>query len=97
MRQLNRKYFVIALQQGIFILLFLYVFFNLLWGLNYNRRGIAYQLNLEVKSYTLNDLDTLTNALQQKLNYYADFVTVEQRDSFNRKSRLFHKNIDTIC
>lgn len=94
MRQLNRKYFVIAMQQGIFILLFLYVFFNLLWGLNYNRRGIAYQLDLEVKTYSLNDLDTLTNALQQKLNYYADFVTVEQRDSFNIKSRLFRGGVE---
>ncbi len=88
-RKLNRKYFVMALQQGIFIMLFLYVFFNLFWGLNYNRKGIAYQLDLEVKTYTLTDLDTLTNVIQNKLNYYAEFVTMEQRDSFNRKSRLF--------
>ena len=97
MRQLNRKYFVIALQQGIFIVLFLYVFFNLLWGLNYNRRGIAYQLDLEVKTYTLNDLDTLTNALQRRLNYYADFATEAQRDSFNRKSRLFRSAVEAYA
>ncbi len=83
-----------ALQQSIFILLFLYVFFNLFWGLNYNRRGIAYQLDLEVKEYSLSDLDTLTNALQKKINYYADFVTKEQRDSFNRKSRLFRGAVE---
>jgi hypothetical protein len=40
-----------ALQQGIFFLLFIYVFFNLLWGLNYNRKGIADQLSLEVKPF----------------------------------------------
>src|SRR5687768_3020220 len=46
--KMTRSYFVGALQQGIFILLFLYVFFNLLWGLNYNRLSIAHQLNLDV-------------------------------------------------
>ena len=88
-KQLNRAYFVAAMQQGIFIFLFLYVFFNLLWGLNYNRRGIAYQLQLEVKEYNLADLDTLTRIIQQRANYYAQFVTEAQRDSFNIKSRLF--------
>ena len=88
-KQLNRQYFVKALQQGIFILLFLYVFFNLLWGLNYNRRGIAYQLGLAVKPYSVADLDTLTNVLQVKLNTYAGLVTEAERDSFDKKSRLF--------
>lgn len=88
-KQLNRRYFVVALQQGIFILLFLYVFFNLLWGLNYNRRGIAYQLHLDVKPYTQADLDTLTGIMQSRVNYYAGFVTEAQRDSFDKKSRLF--------
>ncbi|MEP6701295.1 MAG: DUF3810 family protein, partial [Bacteroidota bacterium] len=36
-KKLNRRHFVVSLQQGIFILLFMYVIFNLLWGLNYNR------------------------------------------------------------
>src|SRR5688572_15667042 len=89
-KRVNRKYFVGGLQQGIFILLFLYVFFNLFWGLNYNRRGIAYQLKLDVKPYTLADLDTLATAMQGRVNYYAGFVTEAQRDSFNKKSRLFN-------
>ncbi len=89
-RKLTRRYFVVALQQGIFILLFMYVFFNLLWGLNYNRRGIAYQLDLEVKQYTLADLDTLTSVMQSRVNYYAGFVTKAQRDSMDKKSRLFN-------
>lgn len=88
-RKLTRRYFVLALQQSIFILLFLYVFFNLLWGLNYNRIGIARQLDLQVKPYSLADLDTLTNALQTKANHYAGFVTKAQRDSFRSKKHLF--------
>jgi len=88
-RKLTRRYFVAGLQQGIFFLLFLYVFFNLLWGLNYDRRGIAYQLGLDVKPYNLQDLDTLARVLQQKVNYYAERVTEAERDSFNRKKVLF--------
>ena len=88
-KRLNRQYFIDGLQQIIFFFLFVYVFFNLLWGLNYNRRGIAYQLGLDVKKYSLADLDTLTTVIQSRLNYYAGFVTEAQRDSFDRKKRLF--------
>lgn len=88
-RQLNRAYFISGLQQAIFFFLFVYVFFNLLWGLNYNRRGIASQLELRVPAYTMADLDTLTITLQTRLNDYARQVTREQRDSILRKRNLF--------
>ncbi len=91
-KKLTRKYFVLALQQSIFIVLFVYVFFNLLWGLNYNRLGISNQLNMQVKKYSLADLDTLTNLLQGRLNEYAVLVTPAQRDSFNRKKLLFRES-----
>lgn len=93
-RQLNRRYFVKALQQFIFFFLFIYVFFNLLWGLNYNRQGIARQLQLNVMPYTSADLDTLTFVLVQRLNTYAHFVSTAQRDSFDKKSTLFHTAAD---
>jgi hypothetical protein len=88
-KQLTRKYFASGLQQAIFFFLFIYVFFNLLWGLNYNRRGVAEQLGLQIKKYSLSDLDTLTSAIQKKLNEYALSVTEEQRDSLDKKRRLF--------
>lgn len=93
-KQLTRRYFVLALQQSIFILLFLYVFFNLLWGLNYNRIGIASQLGLEVKPYSLADLDTLTGALQGRANNLAQYVSKEQRDSFRSKKLLFDRAVE---
>jgi hypothetical protein len=96
-KKLTRRFFVMALQQAIFLLLFMYVFFNLLWGLNYNRRGIAYQLQLNVKEYTLADLDTLTTVIQSRVNEYAVFVTGPQRDSFNKKSRLFNSACDAYA
>lgn len=94
-RKLNRAYFVAALQQAIFFVLFVYVFFNLLWGLNYNRQGISQQLGMIVKKeYSLGELDTLTSTLVSRLNSYAALVTDNQRDSFRRKRILFDVSAD---
>lgn len=93
-KKLTRKYFASGLQQAIFFFLFVYVFFNLLWGLNYNRRGIAFQLGLEVKQYTFADLDTLTTAIQNKLNENAALVSEGQRDSLNKKRSLFKEGYE---
>lgn len=90
-KQFTRGYFIAGLQQAIFFFLFVYVLFNLLWGLNYNRLGLSAQLGMEVKPYSLAELDTLTHVLQKNLNAYAAQVTEEQRDSFNRKKRLFRE------
>lgn len=95
-RRMNRQYFITGLQQIIFFFLFVYVFFNLLWGLNYNRRGVAHQLGLDVKEYNLADLDTLTTVLQERVNAYAAFVTEAQRDSFDKKSKLFNTAKDAF-
>ncbi len=88
------KIFCSSIATSHFLFSVFYVFFNLLWGLNYNRQGIAYQLGLEVKEYSLADLDTLTNVIQNRVNYYAGFVTEAQRDSFDRKARLFNSAVD---
>ncbi len=68
-----------------------YILFMLFWGLNYNRLGIAHQLNFEVEEYSTADLDTLTGLMQEKLNHFASFVTEAQRDSFDRKRLLFRE------
>jgi Protein of unknown function (DUF3810) len=86
-KKLTRRYFASGLQQAIFFFLFIYVFFNLLWGLNYNRRGIANQMGLDVKQYSTADLDTLCRSLQQKLNYYAAGVDTVHREEYLRKKR----------
>lgn len=88
-KQFTRQYFITGLQQIIFFFLFVYVFFNLLWGLNYNRKGIAFQLGLDVKQYSLADLDTLTTVIQSRVNYYAGIVTKARKDSFDKKKKLF--------
>jgi hypothetical protein len=91
-RKFNRIYFLSGLKQIVFFCLLVYVFFYLLWGLNYSRKGIAQQLNLKMSTYTLIELDTLTNALEQRLNHYASMFKPAQRDSFYKKRNLFHES-----
>ena len=52
------------------ILLFgcLYIVFNIFWGINYNRKGIAYQLKLSNLQYDSADLKMMQAILLQKVN-----------------------------
>jgi hypothetical protein len=93
-RKLNRQNFFTGLKQIIFFFLLVYVFFYLLWGLNYSRKGIARQLDLKMSSYTLSELDTLTNVLEQRLNQYASLLQPGQRDSFYKKRNLFNESYE---
>ncbi len=88
-RNFSRSYFITSLQQFIFLFLFIYVSFNLLWGLNYNRLGISSQLDVRVKAYSLADLDTLVGRLQQHLNLYADSMNALSANPLHKKKALF--------
>lgn len=48
--------------------LWLYLFFLLMWGLNYYRYGIGYQLNIIPETYSTDDLKTTTAQLLLDLN-----------------------------
>jgi hypothetical protein len=65
-----------------------YVLFNLLWGLNYNRRGVAYQLGLKVDRYSKNDLINVMQQLVGRLNAL-DGQSRTNRLSLKRKRNLF--------
>jgi hypothetical protein len=51
-----------------FVLAIIYVYFNLSWGLNYNRPGIASQLQLNPEIHSEQDLKMITNLLLTKVN-----------------------------
>lgn len=60
--------FFLSLRDLIVKILWVYVYFLLSWGLNYYRYGIGYQLNLDPKSYTADDLKKVTSILVTNLN-----------------------------
>ncbi|MFM7671076.1 MAG: DUF3810 domain-containing protein [Bacteroidota bacterium] len=88
-KRLTRAKQAELLQRILFLLLFGYVCFNLLWGLNYNRPSLAGRLGIEARTPAMTELDTLAMDLLKNLDHYAGWVTPAQRDSFNQKKRLF--------
>jgi hypothetical protein len=79
-RQVRRGWLLRGVRQVVFVLLWLYVVFNVLWGLNYNRLGIAEQLQLEVKPYTTAELNELTEIILGELNGLDSMARVHRVD-----------------
>lgn len=52
----------------------IYIVFNLFWGINYNRLGIAQQLGLQMKTYSKADLQLINELLLQKVNEHKMLV-----------------------
>jgi hypothetical protein len=67
-RKVTRESFLRSFQRSLIIILWIYILFNALWGLNYNRLGIEYQLQLEPARYTEEDLKGITQELIIKVN-----------------------------
>jgi len=67
-REAGKGWWWRLLRRMAFVLLWVYVLFNGLWGLNYNRLGIADQLQLQVRPYSIAELDELTVVVVEELN-----------------------------
>ena len=92
-RQVKEYLSWILFRKYVKLVLWVYIVFNVFWGLNYNRQGIAHQLNLHVQSYNASDLYELSAALQKQLNFYAAKVDSVKRLSFNHNQTLFNEGI----
>jgi hypothetical protein len=75
------------------LVLWIYIIFNLFWGLNYDRLGIAGQFGLKEGSYTPADLYELTSVIQQRLNFYGSKVDSIKRLELNNNHQLFREGV----
>jgi len=78
-------------------LLWFYIFFKLIWGLNYDRMGIAYQLNLDTEPYQKEAVVQITRDLMDSLNacrkQISDTIIKEQSfDLINREAYRCYQN-----
>ncbi|MFT3827582.1 MAG: DUF3810 domain-containing protein [Chitinophagaceae bacterium] len=87
-RQTDKQYWLSALRRFAFVILLVYVCFNGLWGLNYNRQGIAQQLGLKVDKYTKDDLEVVIKQILVRLNEL-DTAARENRPQLASKKYLF--------
>jgi hypothetical protein len=90
-RQVKKYIFLVLLKKTLHFTLYIYISFNILWGLNYNRQGIATQLRLDVQPYSLEELQQLTSVLQNRLNQYAVDVDSLKRIELNKGRNLFRE------
>jgi Protein of unknown function (DUF3810) len=67
-RKLSWKGVGKSFAKGVLILLGIYVSFNLFWGINYSRKGIAYQLKIEKDTIATTDVVKLNEFLVHKVN-----------------------------
>jgi hypothetical protein len=75
------------------LVLGIYIIFNVFWGLNYNRQGIAHQLGLNVQPYNTKDIYELATGLQQQLNFYAAKVDSVNRLPLDNNKILFKEGV----
>jgi hypothetical protein len=72
------------------ILLVVYILFNLFWGINYNRVGIADQLQLKMDKYSQEDLKMINGILVEKVNA-GKTVLVNENVKYPTNKELFTK------
>jgi len=66
---------------------FIYIIFNIFWGINYDRQGIAYQLHLDKLQYDTSDLKNLQKILLEKVNSTKKIV-LNNHEVYPSKSEL---------
>jgi hypothetical protein len=67
-KKITKALFLQKLAKLIFIFVTIYIVFNIFWGLNYNRKGIAWQLNLKEITYDTSSLKQIQQLLLKKVN-----------------------------
>lgn len=95
-REATGSYFLGVLRRLVLGMLVVYATFNLLWGLNYNRPGIGFQLGISNGSYGDSDLATVTRLLAAKLNDLRPSA-MRTRSLLDRKRYLFGGAIDAYA
>lgn len=93
-KQLRRRELVLISQKLAFVCLIVYISFNLLWGLNYNRVPMARQLGLSVSPYSTQNLQAVAKALVDTLNSF-DSTNGELRQELQSKKILFREALQT--
>jgi hypothetical protein len=91
-RTLHRQYLRLCLKRCLSILLWVYIAFNIFWGLNYDRLPIAKQQQLETKPYSKEDLQNLIGMLVSKMNGI-DSASRAARNNLNTNDSLFRYSV----
>jgi Protein of unknown function (DUF3810) len=91
-RALHRQYLMLCLKRCISITLWVYLAFNICWGLNYDRLPIAQQQHLEPKAYSKEELQTLVGLMVTRMNGI-DSAAREARKKLTTNDSIFRYSV----
>jgi hypothetical protein len=89
-KQVDRQKIARASLKTVIICLLLYVIFNAFWGINYNRKGIADQLHLQMDTFSISDLKNMNGILLEKVNLSKKALINGHGESLNTR-QIFAK------
>ena len=91
-KELNRIYFARIGKRLLAIFLWVYILFNGLWGLNYNRLGIGYQYKLYPKPYAKEEL---IEVLAKTIYKLREIDSLNQDLTMRSKKEIFRKSYES--
>ncbi len=89
-KRLNKRIFLSKLQKLFLVSITIYIVFNIFWGLNYNRRGIGWQMHLDEVAYDTTNLTLIQELLLEKVNETKK-VLIKNKTSYPGKKDLFKR------
>lgn len=95
-KNVNKIYLIAAVRKILSLALIIYMWFNISWGLNYNRVGIGRQLEVLPYDYSNHDLLEVMKQLTTKLNTLYS-PGLQQRSSLHKKRFLFNNAVDAYA
>ena len=87
-KKANKAFWWNGIQWLGFYSLLVYTVFNIFWGLNYNRLGTAYQMQLQMKPYSTDELNKVMNIIVDRLDSTA-VKALPSRNIYLHKEALF--------
>ncbi len=81
----RKNIFFSKIERLVFLSCWIYIIFNIIWGLNYNRLGIGHQLQFVTTEYSIQDLVSINNILLQKVNNSRQDLGEIKEDSFSKE------------
>jgi hypothetical protein len=91
-KQVGKKQLLMAFEKSLAFILIVYVLFNGLWGLNYDRPPMTRKLEIKLSKYSVRELEHVMRLLVGKLNAL-DSTAVVYRRELNIKKRLFNETV----
>jgi hypothetical protein len=93
-RKLSQKWFANTGYKLVIIGMLVYIIFNIFWGINYNRREISEQLNLQLSKRDTTDLKIIERLLLKKVNESKQAL-VNQKAVYPSNKELFKRAV--VC